>query len=153
MKSAVRWSLALAVTLWAAPAVAQVYASGPGCLTCGDGQSYQLVYQTMYEPQQVTAYRVQYDTVCEERKVTTYRPVWETQTYERRYRVARPVQAQGEGDQSDDQQQKGQPQQTTSDVGDHSSFVTAQPVSLRGTVFAPKQSPIRGVGIASLCSQ
>jgi hypothetical protein len=26
-------------------------------------------------------------------------------------------------------------------------------VSLRGTVFVPKQSPIRGVGIASLCSQ
>ena len=67
---------------WAAPS---------GCLACADGQTYRIVYQTVFEQQQVTAYRIDYETVIEERPVTTYKPVWETAVRENRYTVARPV--------------------------------------------------------------
>ena len=53
------------------------------CLNC-DGQTYRIVYQTVYDERQVTAYRVEYETVYEEQKVTSYRPEWETRTQERR---------------------------------------------------------------------
>ena len=61
------------------------------CLTCPTGQTYRIVYQTVYEQRQYTAYRIEYETVCDERQVTTYKPVWETAVRENRYTVARPV--------------------------------------------------------------
>ena len=61
------------------------------CLTCPTGQTYRIVYQTVYEQRQYTAYRVEYETVCDERQVTTYKPIWETAVRENRYTVARPV--------------------------------------------------------------
>jgi len=75
----------------AVPGAAQVWHPASACMTCENGQSYQLVYQTVYDRQEVTAYRVQYETVWEEQQVTCYRPVWETQVRKCRYRVCRPV--------------------------------------------------------------
>ncbi|MCA9228782.1 MAG: hypothetical protein KDA47_24365, partial [Planctomycetales bacterium] len=69
-------------------ALAPVAAYGQSCGSC---QSYRMVYQTVYDQQQVTSYRLQYETVLQERQVTTQRPVWETEMRERRYRVAKPV--------------------------------------------------------------
>ena len=92
MSAAVRFALALSVLLAAtAPAAAQVGCPSSACLTCPSGQTYRIVYQTVYEQRQFTAYRVEYETVCEERQVTTYKPVWETAVRENRYTVARPV--------------------------------------------------------------
>ena len=54
-------------------------------------QTYRLVYQTVYDQQQVTAYRIETETVYDEQQQTTYRPVYETEMRERRYTVARPV--------------------------------------------------------------
>ena len=78
------------VALLATPATAEVayystYYSPAAGVCCGDGQTYRIVYQTVYEQQQVTAYRIEYETVCEERQVTSYKPVWETQVRENRY--------------------------------------------------------------------
>ena len=73
---------------WAA---AQESCPSSACLTCPTGQTYRIVYQTVYEQRQFTAYRIEYETVCEERQVTTYKPVWETAVRENRYTVARPV--------------------------------------------------------------
>ncbi|MEN6452571.1 MAG: hypothetical protein ABFC96_18935, partial [Thermoguttaceae bacterium] len=62
-----------------------------GSMTCGDGQTYRIVYQTVLEQHQATAYRIDYETVFDERPVTTYKPVMETAVRENRYTVARPV--------------------------------------------------------------
>jgi len=75
----------------AVPGVAQVWYPASGCMTCEDGQRYQLVYQTVYDRQEVTAYRIEYETVWEEQQVTCYRPVWETEVRKVRYKVCRPV--------------------------------------------------------------
>ena len=89
MSAAVRFALALSVLLAAAtPAAAQTVCESSACPS---GQTYRIVYQTVYEQRQFTAYRVEYETVCEERQVTTYKPVWETAVRENRYTVARPV--------------------------------------------------------------
>ena len=66
------------------------FVSLTACLT-SCGQTYRIVYQTVYEQRQFTAYRVEYETVCEQRPVTTYKPIWETAVRENRYTVARPV--------------------------------------------------------------
>ena len=83
-------SVLSALAALAVPAAAQVGCPS-GCLACADGQTYRIVYQTVFEQQQVTAYRIDYETVIEERPVTTYKPVWETAVRENRYTVARPV--------------------------------------------------------------
>ncbi|MDD4789001.1 MAG: hypothetical protein PHO07_17665, partial [Pirellulales bacterium] len=57
------------------PASGQIAYPGGACLNC-DGQTYRIVYQTVYDERQVTAYRVEYETVYEEQKVTSYRPEW-----------------------------------------------------------------------------
>ncbi len=85
------WLAFTVSAVWAIPAQAEVFCPSSAYMPCGDGQVYRLVYQTVYDQQQVTAYRVEYETVYEEQQVTRYRPVWETQTQQRRYRVARPV--------------------------------------------------------------
>ncbi len=54
-------------------------------------QTYRLEYDTVYEPQQVTAYRLEYETAYDEQRVTTYRPETTTETRERRYVVRRMV--------------------------------------------------------------
>ena len=54
-------------------------------------QTYRLVYQTVYDQQQVTAYRIETETVYDEQQQTAYRPVYETEMRESRYMVARPV--------------------------------------------------------------
>ena len=87
-----RVALALSVVaLCGGPAAAQLWCPSSACITSADGQAYRLVYQTVYDQQEVTAYRIEYETVCEEQQVTTYRPVWETEIRECRYTVARPV--------------------------------------------------------------
>ena len=86
----IRWTAAVAFVAVAATASAQ-QTSLSGCQTCGDGQTYRIVYQTVYEQQQTTAYRIDYDTVYEDRPVVAYRPVWETAYRENRYTVAKPV--------------------------------------------------------------
>ena len=55
----------------ATTASAQVCCSPSANLTCATGQTYRIVYQTVYEQRQFTAYRIEYETVCEERQVTT----------------------------------------------------------------------------------
>ena len=55
------------------------------------GQTYRIVYKTVYEQEEITAYRIEYDTVYDQQQVTYQRPVWETQYREYRYQVARPV--------------------------------------------------------------
>jgi hypothetical protein len=82
--------------LLATPATAEVayystYYSPAAGVCCGDGQTYRIVYQTVYEQHQATAYRLEYETVCEERQVTTYKPVWETQVRENRYKVGKQI--------------------------------------------------------------
>ncbi len=92
MNAPVRLLLALAILIGGTtPLAAQVCCSAAAPLTCGDGQTYRLVYQTVYDQRQVTAYRVEYENVYDEQQVTSYRPVWETQVRESRYTVARPV--------------------------------------------------------------
>src|SRR5262245_653222 len=54
-------------------------------------QAYRLVYQTVYDQQQVTACRLECETVYDEQRVTCYRDVTETQMHERRYTVAKPI--------------------------------------------------------------
>ena len=66
------------------PAAAQVCCPPAASLTCA-GQTYRIVYQTVYEQQQVTAYRIEYETVYDEQQVTTYKPVWETQYRDNSY--------------------------------------------------------------------
>ena len=89
--------LALAIGLlmieWlcAVPAPGQVWSPEGACVSCQGGQTYRLVYQTVYDQKEVTAYRIQYETECETREVTSYRPVWETSMRENRYTVSRPV--------------------------------------------------------------
>ncbi|HUT14471.1 MAG TPA: hypothetical protein VMY42_28555 [Thermoguttaceae bacterium] len=75
----------------AVPGVAQVWRPASACMTCENGQRYQLVYQTVYDRQEVTAYRMDYETVYDQQQVTSYRPVWETEVRTCRYRVCRPV--------------------------------------------------------------
>ena len=92
MIASIRFMLVLSVLLAsAAPAAGQDACPSTACLTCPCGQTYRIVYQTVYEQQQYTAYRVEYETVCEQRPVTTYQPIWETAVRENRYTVARPV--------------------------------------------------------------
>jgi hypothetical protein len=81
----------LAVSLCAAVAHGQVGCPPAVPIVCESGQTYRLVYQTVYEQQEVTAYRIEQETVYDEQQVTTYRPVWETQYRECRYKVGRPV--------------------------------------------------------------
>ena len=54
-------------------------------------QEYRLVYQTVYDQQEITAFRIETETIYEEQKQTTYRPVWETEMRQRRYTVSRLV--------------------------------------------------------------
>ena len=92
MIAPIRFALMLSVLLASAvPAVGQDSCPSTACLTCPCGQTYRIVYQTVYEQRQFTAYRVEYETVCEQRPVTTYKPIWETAVRENRYTVARPV--------------------------------------------------------------
>jgi hypothetical protein len=92
MSAPIRFILALSVLLaFAAHAVGQCACPSNACLTCASGQTYRIVYQTVYEQRQFTAYRVEYENVCEQRPVTVYKPVWETAVRENRYTVARPV--------------------------------------------------------------
>jgi YTV protein len=70
---------------------AQVWSPESACISCGEGQSYRLVYQTVYDQKQVTEYRVDYETKCDPVQVTSYKPVWETSVKTRKYTVARPV--------------------------------------------------------------
>jgi len=87
-----RVALALSVlAICGGPAAAQLGCPSSACITSGDGQAYRLVYQTVYDQQEVTAYRIEYETVCEEQQVTTYRPVWETCERQECYTVRRPV--------------------------------------------------------------
>jgi hypothetical protein len=55
------------------------------------GQAYRLVYQTVYDQQEITAYRIENELVYDEQQQTTYRPVYETELREQRYTVTRPV--------------------------------------------------------------
>lgn len=71
--------------------VYQVYSPSAACMTCAGGPAYRIVYQTVFDQQQVTAFRIEYDTVCEEHLVTRYRPVWETAVRENHYTVVKPV--------------------------------------------------------------
>ena len=92
MIAPIRFALVLSVLLASAvPAAGQDSCPSTACLTCPCGQTYRIVYQTVYEQRQFTAYRVEYETVCEQRPVTTYKPIWETAVRENRYTVARPV--------------------------------------------------------------
>jgi hypothetical protein len=58
---------------------------------CCPQQVYRLEYQTVYEPQEMTAFRVEYETVFDEQQVTTFRQVYETQMQERRTIVRTPL--------------------------------------------------------------
>ncbi len=89
MNALVRFASATIVLASAGWAAAQEACLLPPTAVCG--QTYRLVYRTVYEQQQHTAYRVEYETVCEEHPITTYKPVWETAVRENRYTVARPV--------------------------------------------------------------
>ncbi|HEV3136252.1 MAG TPA: hypothetical protein VGZ26_00085, partial [Pirellulales bacterium] len=42
-------------------------------------QTYRLVYQTVYDQQQVTAYRIETEVVYDEQQQTAYRPFYETE--------------------------------------------------------------------------
>jgi len=92
MNSHVRFGLVLLfLVAAAATASAQIDCPSSACLTASTGQTYRIVYQTVYEQRQYTAYRIEYETVCEQRQVTSYKPVWETAVRENRYTVAKPV--------------------------------------------------------------
>jgi len=92
MNTTVRFLLTLSVVAaFSTPVAAQVGCPSSACLTCQGGQTYRIVYQTVYEQRQYTAYRIEQETVCEQRQVTTYKPVWETAVRENHYTVARPV--------------------------------------------------------------
>lgn len=91
MNASVRFLLVLSFLLATASSVAAQDCPSTACLTCPTGQTYRIVYQTVYDQRQFTAYRIEYENVCEERQVTTYKPVMETAVRENRYTVARPV--------------------------------------------------------------
>ena len=63
-----------AAGLGASDALAQVWSPEAACIPCADGQTYRLVYQTVYDQKQMTAYRTQYETVYDQKQVTTCRP-------------------------------------------------------------------------------
>ncbi len=91
MIARIHWLLGFSMLSALAGSVAAQDCPSAACLTCPTGQTYRIVYQTVYDQQQHTAYRIEYETVCEERQVTSYKPVWETAVRENRYTVARPV--------------------------------------------------------------
>jgi hypothetical protein len=92
MRASIAFLLTLVVLLTiAVPLGAQDSSPSSACPTCVTGQTYRIVYQTVYDQRQFTAYRIEYENVCEERQVTTYKPVTETAVRENRYTVARPV--------------------------------------------------------------
>jgi hypothetical protein len=80
--------------LWGCLTFLALAAAGSGAFAqdcCVPQQVYRLEYQTVYEPQEMTAYRLEYETVFDEQQVTSYRPVYETQMQERRYIVRTPL--------------------------------------------------------------
>src|SRR5262245_30421013 len=59
------------------------------------GQAYQIIPQTVYEAENVTAWKLEYETQLEQRQITVHKPVTETEMRVRRYTVAKTVAEQG----------------------------------------------------------
>ena len=84
-------ALALVVCgCWATSAAAQLYSPSCACAPGGDGQTYRVLYQTVFDQQQVTSYRIEYETST--RSADDYLSRSGKPRCARRYTVGRPVQ-------------------------------------------------------------